>query len=125
MGEDAHIAGTSNFLTISEEVGWKSVFLGPAMPIPTTIQAIKDNDPELVAVSYRLTPETGETLLKQFIQAVKEANLTDRRHVLGGTPPLVELARELKFFSQKGRVDLVKHPMTKVSKDFENYLREH
>ena len=88
LGEDAHVAGIASFLRLAEEAGWQTAYLGPAIPVADFIQAIRNQDAELVAVSYRLTPETGETLLKQFINTVKTAGLTDRRYVFGGTPPL-------------------------------------
>lgn len=100
LGEDAHVAGVASFLRLAEEAGWQTVYLGPAVSVEDFVRAVKENDAELVAVSYRLTPETGQALLKQFIDAVKRTGLSDRRYVFGGTPPLAELARELKFFER-------------------------
>lgn len=100
LGEDAHVAGIASFLKLAEEVGWKTVYLGPAVAVEDFIEAIKKSDADLVAVSYRLTPETGEALLKQFIEAVKKSSLEGKRYVFGGTPPLAEEARELNFFER-------------------------
>lgn len=100
LGEDAHVAGVANFLRLAEEVGWRTVYLGPAVPIERFLEAMRHHNPDLVAVSYRLTPETGETLLKRFIESVRHAGLERRRFVFGGTPPLVERARQLQFFER-------------------------
>jgi len=100
LGEDAHVAGVANFLKLAEEVGWKTVYLGPAVPIERLLESIRQHNPDLVAVSYRLTPETGEALLKQFIEAIRKAGLEQRRFVFGGTPPLAERARKLGFFER-------------------------
>ncbi len=100
LGEDAHVAGVASFLRMAQEVGWETVYLGAAVPIESFVQAITKHDPGLVAVSYRLTPETGEALLRQFIAAVKRAGLTDRRYVFGGTPPVADHAKTLKFFER-------------------------
>jgi methylmalonyl-CoA mutase cobalamin-binding subunit len=100
LGECAHVAGVVNFLRLAEEEGWKTVYLGPAVEIERFIREIKRHDPELVAVSYRLTPETGEALLKRFISAIKREGLEDKRYVFGGTPPVVEKAKELGFFER-------------------------
>ncbi len=100
LGEDAHVAGVANFLKLAEEVGWKTVYLGPAVPIERFLESIRRHNPDLVAVSYRLTPETGEALLKQFIEAIRKAGLEQRRFVFGGTPPLAERARKLGFFER-------------------------
>ena len=100
IGEDAHVAGVSAFLRIAAEAGWKTVFLGPAVSVQEFVSAIRENDPELVAVSYRLTPETGRTVLAQLIEAVKSEGVDNRRFAFGGTPPLAEMARELGFFER-------------------------
>jgi methylmalonyl-CoA mutase cobalamin-binding subunit len=86
LGEDAHVAGVASFLKLAEEVGWKTVYLGPAVPIERFLESIRRHNPDLVAVSYRLTPETGEALLKQFIEAVRTA----------GEEPLEEIIAYLK-----------------------------
>lgn len=100
LGEDAHVAGVASFLRLAEEVGWHTVYLGPAVPIENFLNAIRHHDPDLVAVSYRLTPETGEALLKKFMESVRQAGLEKRRFVFGGTPPLVERARKLELFER-------------------------
>lgn len=100
LGEDAHVAGVASFLRLAEEVGWRTVYLGPAVPIERFVESIRHHNPELVAVSYRLTPETGEALLKEFIESVRRAGLEKRRFVFGGTPPLAERARKLQFFER-------------------------
>jgi methanogenic corrinoid protein MtbC1 len=33
LGECVHVAGVSNFLRLAEAAGWKTVFLGPAVPV--------------------------------------------------------------------------------------------
>lgn len=100
LGECVHVAGIVNFLKLAEEQGWRTVYLGPAVSVEDFLRAIKEHDPELVAVSYRLTPETGEALLNKFIAAVKRAGLDDRRYVFGSTPPVVERAEKLGFFER-------------------------
>jgi methylmalonyl-CoA mutase cobalamin-binding subunit len=100
LGEDAHVAGVMSFLRLAQEVGWETIYLGPAVSITSLIAAIRQNDPELVAVSYRLTPETGESLLKQLISEARSVGVEKKRYVFGGTPPLAERARQLDFFEK-------------------------
>jgi methylmalonyl-CoA mutase cobalamin-binding subunit len=100
LGEDAHVAGVASFLRLADEVGWNTTYLGPAVPIEEFMKAIAKYDPELVAISYRLTPETGEALLKRFIESVRQEALDKRRFVFGGTPPVVERAKKLGFFER-------------------------
>ena len=39
LGECVHVAGVVNFLQLAEQAGWRTVFLGPAVPISQAIQA--------------------------------------------------------------------------------------
>jgi len=101
LGEDAHVAGVNRFLALAAECGWRTEYLGPAVPVPKFLEAIRAHDPELVAVSYRLTTETGAALLEQFIEAARAAGLlVGRRFAFGGTPPLAARAAELGVFER-------------------------
>ncbi len=100
IGECVHVAGVSNFLKLAESAGWKTVFLGPAVSIESFIEAIKQENADLVGVSYRLTPETGERLLGEFAEAADELHEQGIKFLFGGTPPIAEKARKMKFFDQ-------------------------
>ena len=99
LGECAHVAGVLKFLGLAEEQGMATHFTGPATPIQEFIDAIGQYNPQIVGVSYRLTPETGEKLLRQFAATVREAGLAGgRRFCFGGTPPVAERARGIPLF---------------------------
>ncbi len=98
LGECVHVAGVLSFLRLAEQQGYKTAFLGPAVPIKELIGAIREANPDIVAVSYRLTPETAEPLLKELVASVQEAGLRDRKYAFGGTEPVAAVARELNFF---------------------------
>jgi len=100
LGECVHVAGVSNFLRLAELAGWRTVFLGPAVPIQEVLRAARDENADLVGVSYRLTPETGERLLGEFAEAADELNSRGVRFAFGGTPPVAERARSLGFFER-------------------------
>lgn len=101
LGECVHVAGVFNFLRLAEEQGYCTKFLGPATPIADFVQAIAEKQPDLVGVSYRLTPETGEQLLRQFAAAVHSRGLDrGRRFCFGGTPPVAECARRISLFER-------------------------
>ena len=68
LGECVHVAGVVNFLRLAEQAGWRTVFLGPAVTIEKAIQSAIDENADMLAVSYRLTPENGERLLAQFAE---------------------------------------------------------
>jgi len=98
LGECVHVAGVMNFLRLAEQAGWKTVFLGPATSIQNAIQAAEENQADMLAVSYRLTPETGERLLAQFAESADHLRERGVRFAFGGTPPVAERARALGFF---------------------------
>lgn len=100
LGECVHVAGAMNFLRLAESAGWKTVFLGPAVSVEDVITAAKRENAEMVGVSYRLTPETGERLLGEFAEAASELHEQGVRFAFAGTPPVVERVQKLGFFEQ-------------------------
>ena len=100
LGECVHVAGINNFLRLAESAGWETIFLGPAVPIDTVLQAARDHHADLVGISYRLTPETAQRLLGDFAEAADELHSQGVRFAFGGTPPVAEKARALAFFEQ-------------------------
>ncbi len=98
LGECVHVAGVTNFLRLAEQAGWRTVFLGPAVPVEEVIAAARREKADLVGVSYRLTPETGERLLGEFAEAADELRSAGVRFAFGGTPPVAERARTSGFF---------------------------
>jgi methylmalonyl-CoA mutase cobalamin-binding subunit len=98
LGECVHVAGVSNFLQLAEQAGWRTVFLGPAVSVKEFLGAALREQADLVGVSYRLTPETGERLLGEFAEAADDLHTKNVRFVFGGTPPVAERARAMGFF---------------------------
>jgi hypothetical protein len=93
LGECVHVAGVYGFLELAKQRGWRTHFLGPAVSIDRFVGFMRELDPDLVALSYRLTPETCAGLLDTFHAAVRAAGLEGRRFCFGGTPPVVRHAR--------------------------------
>ena len=100
LGECVHVAGVVNFLRLAEAAGWRTVFLGPAVSVEDLLEAARREDADLVGVSYRLTPETGERLLAEFAEAADELREAGVRFAFGGTPPVAERARSIGFFER-------------------------
>ncbi len=100
LGECVHVAGIFNFLRLAEMAGWRTVFLGPAVPVAEVIERARGEKADLVAVSYRLTPETGERLLGEFAEAADELRSAGVRFAFGGTPPVAERAQLMGFFER-------------------------
>ena len=100
LGECVHVAGVTNFLRLAESAGWKTIFLGPSVSIEELITAAKRENADMVGVSYRLTPETGERLIGEFAEAASELREKGIRFAFGGTPPVVERIRKIGFFER-------------------------
>jgi len=100
MGNCVHVAGVMSFLRLAEEVGCDTHFLGPATPIADIIAACLEWRPEVLALSYRLTPEVAETLFVELSGAIKEAGLGEMELIFGGTPPVAVKASESGLFSR-------------------------
>ena len=99
LGECVHVAGVVNFLRLAEQAGWRTVFLGPAVSIEKAIQSAIAEKADMLAVSYRLTPENGERLLAQFAEEADELKSQGVQIAFGGTPPVAERAEKLGFFN--------------------------
>ncbi|MBL7063521.1 MAG: cobalamin B12-binding domain-containing protein [Anaerolineae bacterium] len=100
LGECVHVAGVMNFLRLAEAAGWHTVFLGPAVPVKEVLEAARLKQADLVGVSYRLTPETGERLLADFAEEADDLRAAGVRFAFGGTPPVAERARAIGFFER-------------------------
>lgn len=98
LGECVHVAGVSNFLRLAEQAGWRTVFLGPAVAVDKVIRSAQEEQADMVAVSYRLTPATGERLLAQFAESADDLRSKGIQFAFGGTPPVAERAEKLGFF---------------------------
>jgi methylmalonyl-CoA mutase cobalamin-binding subunit len=100
LGECVHVAGVTNFLRLAESAGWRTVFLGPAVSVEEVIRAAQREEADMVGVSYRLTPETGERLLGQFAEVASDLHENGVRFAFGGTPPVVERVSKMRFFER-------------------------
>ncbi len=100
LGNCVHVAGTAGFLSIAEQMGYRTVFLGAAVPVDKLVEAVERHRPQIVGVSYRLTPEVGKRLLDELKRKLEKRGLMDATFVFGGTPPMCEVAEEAGWFDR-------------------------
>ena len=100
LGNCVHVAGVLSFLHLARTAGYETVFLGPAVSVEDFAAAVAEHDPELVAVSYRLTPSVAKTLIEQLHDLLRQRDLLQRRFVFGGTAPVAQIARKSGLFEQ-------------------------
>ncbi|MHB0886640.1 MAG: methionine synthase [Bacillota bacterium] len=99
VGDCVHVAGVLGFLRLAEDQGFRTTFLGPAVPVDKLCDAAIEADADFIAAGYRLGPVAGRhIILKLKERAGTDPALRGRRWVFGGTPPVAALALEAGFF---------------------------
>jgi hypothetical protein len=91
-GSCIHVAGIINFLKIAENIGFETKFLGSAISTKSLIEEIKSFKPEIVGISYRLSPESAVKIFMEFKKALLESGIDFRKEniqfMLGTTKPV-------------------------------------
>jgi methylmalonyl-CoA mutase cobalamin-binding subunit len=99
LGDCVHVAGVTRFLAAAEAEGYDTYFTGPATDLETFMDAVMAFDPDVIGVSYRLTPDNARTLFTELRSMLEAAGLLGRKRIFfGGTPPVAEVAREFDYF---------------------------
>lgn len=98
IGSCIHVAGVIAFLDIAEKLGYETRFLGPAVPVEELVEEVLVHDPDIVGVSYRLTPENVRPLLTELKAKIKTYGLGGKRWIFGGTQPVGDVAAEFGIF---------------------------
>ncbi len=99
IGNCVHVAGIMNFLYLAEHEGYATRFLGAAVSIDKLLEAVKEEKPDYVGVSYRLTPEPLKKVLVELKEKITKLGLKDIKWIFGGTEPTAEVAKESGIFS--------------------------
>lgn len=100
IGNCVHVAGIMNFLTLAENEGYETEFLGIGISVDELIRNIKIRKPDIVGLSYRLTPEPLKALLKELKEKIEKENLEGITWLFGGTEPTGKVAYESNIFDK-------------------------
>ncbi|MDR1588682.1 MAG: cobalamin-dependent protein [Oscillospiraceae bacterium] len=97
LGNCVHVAGAVHFLNLARDEGYATLFLGPAVKPEDLLARVRELEPAIVSVGYRLTPESGLALAAELME---RSRALEKQPVwaLGCTRPVAERARELGFF---------------------------
>lgn len=98
IGQCIHVAGILNFLRLAGECGHETQFLGAAVPVVELVAAAQNCKPDVLAVSYRLTPGVARALFTELAAALGLAGIKGMELVFGGTPPVAAAARDSGLF---------------------------
>jgi hypothetical protein len=101
IGSCVHVAGLVNFLRLAEDLGYKTIFLGPANSVSKVIASIEKHQPEIVALSYRLSPQSLIPVLDQLQKQIPHLQkFRPKIWLFGGTRPTCEVAQRYSFFER-------------------------
>jgi methylmalonyl-CoA mutase cobalamin-binding subunit len=98
LGDCVHVTGVLNFLAACRRHGHQTEFLGPAVSVDRLVKEAVARRPDVLAVSYRLTPDSARRLLDELSKALKDHGLAGVRAVFGGPAPVAEVARRSGLF---------------------------
>jgi len=101
IGSCVHVAGILNFLNIAKRSGYTTRFSGSALDIDILLKEIDDYKPDIVAVSYRLSPESVMPVFKELEEKIVESgNSNGIELILGTTKPVADIALKTGIFSR-------------------------
>ena len=99
MGNCVHVAGVAHFLNLAEDQGYRTVYAGPAVKVDAILEQIVKHKADIVALSYRLTPENAVPLVEEL----KNKSKTLEKQpvwIFGGTAPVAKVVAKLEFFDK-------------------------
>jgi len=115
IGNCVHIAGVANFFHLAETYGFKTILLGAAIEPCSLAEQIEAIRPDVVCVSYRLSPENCKHVLENFRTILRKSPF-DGKLLFGGTQKTVAVAKELNMFDY---CFIGEEPMTQIFDVFE------
>jgi len=100
IGNCVHVGGLHHFLKLAEAEGYLTKSLGPAVSVNRIIHTVRTEKPDILALSYRLTPDVAGNLIQDIARAINELGNINTRFIFGGPPPVANLAKISGFFEK-------------------------
>lgn len=100
LGNCVHVAGIMNFLNLAEREDYTGEFVGIGKSIDELINVILDKNPDIVALSYRLTPEPLHKILEELKEKINIEKFKDITWMFGGTELSAEVANSHDIFDK-------------------------
>lgn len=97
LGNCVHVAGVAHFLSMAEDEGYDSLFLGPAVPVDVILEKVRELQPDMVSLGYRLTPSNVIPLVLELSEKSKTLK-KQPVWLFGGTRPVAKEVKKLGFF---------------------------
>ena len=67
VGNCVHVAGVIHFLSLAQDEGYDTIFLGPAVKIDVLFASIRNNSPEYVAIASAKSKKTTTIAIITYI----------------------------------------------------------
>nr|WP_244971139.1 cobalamin B12-binding domain-containing protein [Tissierella pigra] len=87
-----------NYLNLADQEKYYTDFIGIGKSVDEIINLINEKKPDIVALSYRLTPEPLYQILEELKEKIIENNIKDIIWLFGGTEPTSLVAKEYEIF---------------------------
>ena len=101
LGNCVHVAGVMNYFNLAENENFETEFVGIGLSSEELKDIIIEKNPDIVAVSYRLTPEPLHKILEDLKKNIEENNeLKNLQWEFGGTEPTALIANEYNIFDK-------------------------
>jgi hypothetical protein len=100
LGTCVHVSGLDHFLQLAASEGYQTIPAGPAISPSRLIDLIHEHKPDMVAISYRLMPETARSLFNELKRLICWESMSSLRFIFGGTPPVARIAEESGLFAK-------------------------
>ncbi len=99
LGNDVHVVGIYRFLSLAEQHGYRSVFLGPSVPVNIIVAAVEEHGPSRVIVGYRLSEDAATHVFNELNEALRHKHLLGTfTLILSCTPALRRIAESIGCF---------------------------
>lgn len=101
LGNCVHVAGTMNYLSLAEKENYETEFVGIGVNIGELIKIIEDKKPDIVGLSYRLSPEPLNNILNDLKKNIEmNEYLKDIDWLFGGTELTALVAEKYDIFDK-------------------------
>lgn len=100
IGSCVHVAGIMNFFNLAQNEGLETKFLGIGLSIDEVFEAIKEEKPDYVGLSYRLTPEPLYSLLDELKEKMEMHDIQGISWVFAGIESNALIAEEYGLFDK-------------------------
>lgn len=84
LGNCVHVAGIMNYLSLADKENYATEFIGIGKSVDEILTLINEKKPNIVALSYRLTPEPLHKILRELKDKINKKEIREITWLFGG-----------------------------------------